>query len=269
MFGNCPRAVWEKWIAPDDLGRIPLACRCLLVQHQGQTLLLETGIGNFFEPKLAERYGVQDPDRSLLMENLTSLGFKEEDIDYVILSHLHFDHAGGLLTPWGETPALRFPKATYVVGKTAWQRASEPHFRDRASFIPELTGLLKESGRLQILEQPDSETLLNGAISFFESQGHTPGQMHTVLHGDNGRKLVYAGDLIPGAAWVHLPITMGYDRYPELLIDEKRKLYESLGDRDLIYFTHDSETACAQIKEQKGKYSPQEPLSELKNFALA
>ena len=97
MFGNAPRAMWEKWIAPDELGRIPLACRSFLIEFGEYKVLLETGIGAFFEPKLADRFGVQDADRHILKEELQNLGIKEEEITHVVISHLHFDHAGGLL----------------------------------------------------------------------------------------------------------------------------------------------------------------------------
>ncbi len=97
MFGNAPRPVWEKWIAPDPIGRIPLACRCMLIEFNDVKVLCETGIGAFFEPKMAERFGVQTPDRHLLLENLVAQGHSPNSIDFVILSHLHFDHAGGLL----------------------------------------------------------------------------------------------------------------------------------------------------------------------------
>src|SRR3982751_2906365 len=91
MFGNAPRAMWEKWIAPDDGNRIPLACRCLLVEGlNGRNVLFETGIGAFFEPKLRERYGVVEA-RHVLLDSLTAAGFSHEDIDAVVLSHLHFD----------------------------------------------------------------------------------------------------------------------------------------------------------------------------------
>ncbi|MCJ8278088.1 MAG: MBL fold metallo-hydrolase, partial [Bdellovibrionales bacterium] len=91
MFGNAPRAVWEKWTSVDDLGRIPLACRCLLIETDQYKILCETGIGAFFEPKLAERFGVESPDQHQLLNNLKTLGIEQEDIDFVILSHLHFD----------------------------------------------------------------------------------------------------------------------------------------------------------------------------------
>ncbi len=271
MFGNAPRAVWQKWIAPDEIGRIPLACRCLLAETMGKTVLFETGIGAFFDPKLADRYGVQDPQRHLLLENLNTLGVDEADVDYVILSHLHFDHAGGLLSAYSENeaPRLHFPNAQYVVGREAWDRALHPHPRDRASFIPELTELLQNSGRLKIIENPEPETLLDGRIEFFVSSGHTPGQMHAILHVDTST-IVFAGDLIPGRAWVHLPITMGYDRYPEMLIDEKQSLYErAVGENWLVFFTHDHEVAAATVhQDDRGRYQPRDTFVSLERYSL-
>ncbi|HJU26304.1 MAG TPA: MBL fold metallo-hydrolase, partial [Rhodanobacteraceae bacterium] len=113
MFGNAPRAMWSKWIAPDEQNRIPLACRCLLATGlDGKNVLFETGIGAFFEPKLRERYGVVE-GRHVLLDSLREAGLSHEDIDVVVLSHLHFDHAGGLLAAWeqGKPPRLLFPNA--------------------------------------------------------------------------------------------------------------------------------------------------------------
>src|SRR5687767_2398350 len=102
MFGNCPRPVWEKWAPPDDRHRITLACRALLVREaNGRNVLLEAGIGAFFEPKLRERFGVQE-DRHVLLESLAKAGLAPDDVDVIVLSHLHFDHAGGVLAAWEE-----------------------------------------------------------------------------------------------------------------------------------------------------------------------
>jgi glyoxylase-like metal-dependent hydrolase (beta-lactamase superfamily II) len=134
-----------KWAAPDELNRIELACRALLASPlEGKTVLFETGIGAFFDPRMRERYGVQE-SQHVLIDSLREAGFEHEDIDVVVLSHLHFDHAGGLLAAWseGREPELLFPNATYVVGAQHWQRAMQPHPRDRASFIPELPGLCR------------------------------------------------------------------------------------------------------------------------------
>lgn len=261
MFGNAPRPVWEKWLAPDGLGRIPLACRALLLEIDDQRVLCETGIGAFFDPKLADRYGVENPTEHCLLKSLRALELSDSDIDFVILSHLHFDHAGGILPTFAEIQKgrkdLLFPNAKYVVGEEAWARALEPHPRDRASFIPGLTDQLKSSGRLILVKGESHSEVLPKHIRFFISSGHTPGQMHTICRGDKGT-VVFAGDLIPGEAWVHLPITMGYDRYPELLIDEKAKLYQEAAPENWwVFFTHDPQVTMAHVQQDdKGKYRP-------------
>ncbi len=265
MFGNCPKAVWQKWAPADDKNRITLACRSLLVREDARNVLCEAGIGAFFEPKLRERFGVQE-DRHVLIESLAKLGLAPGDIDVIVLSHLHFDHAGGLLEPWreGAQPRLVFPDASYVVSEGAWNRAKQPHARDRASFIPELQGLLEGTGRLEIVRGERSETL-GDAYSFTYSEGHTPGLMLTRVEGSAEGPVTFLGDLVPGAAWVHLPITMGYDRYPELLIDEKKALLERIVEENgWAFFTHDPEVAAARIaRAADGRYSAAETRHEL------
>ncbi len=272
MFGNAPRAIWEKWIEVDEKGRIPLACRSLLLEIEGQKILCETGIGAFFEPKLADRFGVQDREVHKLLENLKSLGLDEGDIDYVILSHLHFDHAGGLLPTFKEMEAghsrLLFPHAKYLVGKVAFERAKNPHVRDRASFIPHLTKKLKSSGRLIIIEDAGVCEKLPGKIEFRFSHGHTPGQMHTICYSEK-TAVIFAGDLIPGTQWVHLPITMGYDRYPEMVINEKEELYRDVVDKQWwVFYTHDNEYSCSRIQNKEGRFSPIDLKKAVAHFEL-
>ena len=278
MFGNAPRAMWERWTTVDGENRIDLACRALLASPlNGKTVLFETGIGAFFEPKLRERYGVQEP-RHVLLESLGDAGFGHEDIDVVVLSHLHFDHAGGLLAPWqaGVAPSLLFPNATYVIGKAHWQRALHPHPRDRASFIPELPGLLEASGRLEIVDGPHSRAL-GDAVRFSFSDGHTPGLMLAEIAGPQAGDgqahggVVFCADLIPGRSWVHLPITMGYDRNAELLIDEKREFLEDKLARGVrLFFTHDPDCALAQVvRDAKGRFGTAAELAELMACPLA
>jgi glyoxylase-like metal-dependent hydrolase (beta-lactamase superfamily II) len=259
MFGNVPRPMWEQWIPADAGHRIPLACRALLADGlAGKRVLFETGIGAFFEPKLRQRFGVVE-DRHVLLENLRAAGFSHEDIDVVVLSHLHFDHAGGLLAEWSEhgQPSLLFPNASYVVSAACWDRAREPHPRDRASFIPELQPLLEASGRLELVDGEYSEAL-GHAVKFHYSDGHTPGLMLAEIVGDHGRGgVVFCADLIPGRPWVHLPVTMGYDRFPELLIDEKRAFLGDMMARGVrLFFTHDTACAMASVqRDAKGRYS--------------
>ncbi len=278
MFGNAPKAVWAKWMAPDDGNRIPLACRALLASPlNGRTVLFETGIGAFFEPKLRERYGVQE-DRHVLLESLRAAGFEHTDIDVVVLSHLHFDHAGGLLAPWaeGHAPELLFPNAHFLLGAEQWQRARNPHPRDRASYIPELPGLLEASGRLEIVEGARSPTL-GDAVRFHYSDGHTPGLMLAEIVGPervNGEAhggVVFCADLIPGLPWVHVPISMGYDRYPERLIDEKQAFLEDKLARNVhLFFTHDPGCALAQVtRDERGRFGTAHETAALHARVLA
>lgn len=263
MFGNAPRALWEQWAVPDEHNRIELACRALLASPlQGRTVLFETGIGAFFEPRLRERYGVQEPQH-VLIDSLRTAGFEHEDIDVVVLSHLHFDHAGGLLAPWveGRAPELLFPNATYVVGAAHWQRALSPHARDRASFIPELPALLQASGRLEVVEGEHSKAL-GRSVRFSFSDGHTPGLMLAEIVGDpdlpdgGSGGVAFCADLIPGRSWVHVPITMGYDRNAELLIDEKKQFLEDKLARNVqLFFTHDPDVALAGLgRDERGRF---------------
>jgi glyoxylase-like metal-dependent hydrolase (beta-lactamase superfamily II) len=262
MFGNAPRPLWSRWVPPDELNRIPLACRAMLVRDGDRWVLCEAGIGSFFSPALRERYGVQE-DRHVLLDNLAALGLSDADIDVVILSHLHFDHAGGLLAAWEEgAPArLLFPKAQFLVGAAAWERAVHPHARDRASFIPELTGLLEQSGRLVRVEGP-SHPVAGPRFRFHFSDGHTPGLLLAEVALDSG-PVVFAADLIPGRPWVHLPITMGYDRFPERLIEEKEALLTDLEKRGgRLFYTHDPECALSAVhRETNGRFVAVDPIA--------
>jgi glyoxylase-like metal-dependent hydrolase (beta-lactamase superfamily II) len=270
MFGNAPKALWARWIDVDDENRIPLCCRALLMEEpSGRRILIETGIGAFFEPKLRERFGVVESEH-VLLESLQAHGLSHEDIDVVILSHLHFDHAGGLLAAYqpGEAPELLFPNARFVVGQESWERAKEPHFRDRASFIAELPALLEATGRLELVARGGSTDVLGPDDRFHWSDGHTPGLMLVELAMPGG-PVVFGGDLIPGSPWVHLPITMGYDRFPERLIDEKQLLLEDLVGRDgRLFFTHDHGVALARVgKDERGRFHAEETTPTLTHLS--
>jgi glyoxylase-like metal-dependent hydrolase (beta-lactamase superfamily II) len=249
MFGNAARAIWERWLSPDEQNRIRLATRALLVITQKETILFETGVGAYMEPRYRDRYGVNEPGH-MLLQSLAQKGISPEDITHIFLSHLHFDPAGGLLSAWqaGREPDLLFPNAKYYVGEEAWERATHPHPRDRASFIPQLQRQLEESHRLTLIKKGEVLSFDELELYFFHSDGHTPGLLCADLrYGKN--RLVYASDLIPGRFWVHPPISMGYDRFPELLIDEKTALLTSLAKENAwLFYVHDPDFAVSKVQ---------------------
>lgn len=261
MYGNAPKPVWERWSPPDARNRIELACRALLVREDaadgGKNVLCEAGIGTFFDPKLRERFGVAE-ERHVLLDSLRAVGLTHEQVDVVVLSHLHFDHAGGLLSSFADGKKLLFPKATFVVSRPHWARATAPHARDRASFIPELNAQLEACGRMELVA-PGADGVARSSVlgarwSFAFSDGHTPGLMMATVDTPRG-PVSFPADVIPGVPWVHLPITMGYDRFPERLIEEKRALIERVRASDgWLFFTHDPRVACAKVGEAKGKF---------------
>jgi glyoxylase-like metal-dependent hydrolase (beta-lactamase superfamily II) len=271
MFGHVPKVLWSKWADPDELGRINLSCRCLLLDTGDKKILFEAGVGAFFPPKMAERFGVQSSDEHLLLKNLKKIGIEPQDIDIVILSHLHFDHVGGILPTYKQisegNDELVFNNATYIVGKEAFARAKNPHLRDKASFIADIPNKLEKSKRLQLIDK--DFVLEKEGISFLESNGHTPGQLHSLISGKN-KKVLFCGDLIPGKWWLNIAIGMGYDRFPEKLSDEKKLiLHRAAKENWGLFFTHDPSCSMAEIKfEQKEKIIATNSFSNLYDYKI-
>lgn len=243
MFGIVPRPLWEKRIPPDDRNRIPLAMRCLLLRGHGRTILVDTGVGHKADAKFEQIYAV-DHEHSTLLGSLSDLGVAPEAVTDVILTHLHFDHAGGATTRDSDgTLRPTFPEATVYVQRTHWDWAHESE-REAASFLAENMDPLDASGRLSLLDgdEPPAPGLRLHVVD-----GHTRGQQLVSVH-DGRQSLLFAADLVPTAAHVPLLWIMAYDVEPLKTLAEKRRLLGEAADNDwTLVFEHDPEVATARV----------------------
>jgi glyoxylase-like metal-dependent hydrolase (beta-lactamase superfamily II) len=251
MFGIVPRPLWEKQSPPDERNRIRLAVRCLLAfdDEAGRRILVDDGIGDKWDAKHTQIYAI---DRSAggLDAGLAAAGLSRGDITDVILTHLHFDHAGGT-TRRGPAGALElaFPNATYHLQRRNWQWAHSPSEKDAGSYLAEDFALLEHAGRLHLIE---GEGELFPDLELIVSEGHTVAQQLPRFHGGSTH-LTYCGDVIPTRAHVRVPWVMAYDLYPLTTIEEKKMLLaEALEDDGMLFFEHDPDVAACRLREEDG-----------------
>jgi glyoxylase-like metal-dependent hydrolase (beta-lactamase superfamily II) len=242
MFGSVPKPLWSRLAPPDERNRIRLAMRCLLVEGHGRRILVDDGVGAKFGPKLLDIYRVELGEHTL-ERSLAAAGLGVEDITDVVLTHLHFDHAGGSTARAGERLGPRLPRARYHVQRRNLENARRPNLRERASYLPENFEPLMEAGVLTLWEGaqrpwPDFE--------LFTADGHTRGQQLVRIAGPEG-VLYFVADLIPTAAHVRIPYVMGYDVAAIETMEEKRRLLErASSERAWICLEHDPEIALGR-----------------------
>lgn len=252
MFGTVPKVLWEKTNPPDEKNRIAMEARALLLKSPGRNILIDTGNGKDFVAKygdklgnkFAEMYNIDDSGPSLL-KSLATHGLKPEDIHHVVLTHLHFDHAGGGTTEVNGKLVPTFPKAQYWVQKKNLETASHANLRERASYYPANFQPLQEAGILNLVE--GSKEILPG-ITTFISNGHT--QAHQMVQVTDGKTtLLYCGDVVPTSTHVKIPWVMGYDLQPLVLMEEKQKYLGEAADHSwYLFFEHDPYCDAALIE---------------------
>lgn len=244
MFGVVPRVIWEREAPPDSLNRIRLGLRCLLLQDGAHTVLVDCGVGGKDSPAFREMFAVEDEGAGVV-ERLAELGLKPGDVTDLLLTHLHFDHAGGAVSlDEAGRGVPTFPHAVIHLQRRQWDWAWAPSLRDRASYLKENLVPLK-AARLNLL---DGDAELLPGLSVRVVNGHTPGMQMAQVDGEGGPGLVYCADLVPTAA--HLPPAwvMGYDLHPLTVVEEKQALYQRLGDGSAwLVFEHDPVLAAARI----------------------
>lgn len=249
MFGVVPRPLWEKKHPPDDRNRIELALRCLLIVDGKRRVLVDDGIGNRWSDKHRDIYKI-DHSRFDLDRELARAGFTRADVTDVVLTHLHFDHAGGTVRVEDGAPALSFPRATYHLQRRNWMWAHHATEKDAGSFRPESFELLEKSGRLHLTE---GQTELYPGIELFVSEGHTVG-LQLVRVSDGDQSLVYCGDIIPTTSHLKPSWGMAYDLYPLTVVEEKKMLLaQAAEDGWILFFEHDPRVAACTVKEEAGE----------------
>lgn len=250
MFGVVPKPIWNKSNPSDNRNRIELALRTLLLKDGNRNILVDTGIGNNWDEKFADIYGV-DHSRYSLADSLAKINLKTEDITDVIITHLHFDHAGGAAFRDADG-SIRptFRNATYYIQKKHYEWATKPSEKDQASFVSDRSVPLYEQGRLKLIE---GEIELFPGIFIRLTDGHTVAQQ-TVLVKGGGKVLYHPGHTIPTSSHVPLPFIMGYDNFPLVTLEEKRRILSRAAlENWMIFFEHDPGSAAAFVeKTEKG-----------------
>ncbi len=260
MFGVVPKTMWERSIGADEKNRIPLAMRCLLIEsmNTGRRYLIDTGIGRKFSSKLEEIYDI-DHKHSNLATSLDYHDFSSSDITDVILTHLHFDHCGGASYYDGSRNlVLTFPEARHWVTEGQWETAMQPNEREKASFLEENNDPIRRQSRLELIPGPHQ---FEEGLSTMIVNGHTIGQQLVIIEAD-GKKLLFAADLIPTAAHVPLAWIMGFDLHPVQTVEEKKDI---LGrwcrPGHYLYLEHDAEKEVISLVQHGEKVIVSEILS--------
>lgn len=245
MFGSVPRPLWERKAHPDAKHRITLATRSLLIRGEGICALVDVGCGNKWSEKEQTIFNFTP-----IIEQTPA--FHPEEITDLIITHLHFDHAGGL-TYYNADGVLQpsYPQATIWLQHDNYETAIDPNIRERASYLPEHIAQLKQ-GTLKLV-QGTCEILPD--IWVHQSDGHTRGLQYIEIRGGDA-PILYPSDLIPTSHHLPLPYHMGYDMCAQTLLEEKAPFLErALQEKALIVFEHDPEIAVATIeKKESGHY---------------
>lgn len=259
MFGVIPKQLWQKYNPSDEQNRVTLGARSLLLECDTRKILIDTGIGEYWDEKFKTIYRFERIENTLI-NSLAQKNIKPEQITDVLLTHLHFDHTGGstklINNKWEPT----FSNATYYIQKEHFNWAINPSDRDKASFMQNRFVPLLENGVLKLV---DKNFQLDDEISSIVINGHTFGQQ-MIRISDSTNTLLYCGDLLPFSSHVPLPYIMGYDLQPLVTLQEKKNLFpKAVEESWIIFFEHDPEIVAATITMNEKGFFIKDIFSEL------
>ena len=248
MFGVVPKVLWEKKSPPDEKNRIRMRANSLLVRAANKTIVVETGNGTQWDPKLRAIYAIQDGDP--LLDSLAKAGVQPGQVDLVINTHLHFDHAGGNTRLASGRVVPTFPRAWYIVQRGELEHAMNPTERDRASYFPENIQAVSNEERWELLE--GDQEILPG-ISVARIPGHNADIQAVKITG-GGKTLAFVADLLPTRHHIPLPWIMAYDLYPLETLETKRLWVRRIVEEGwIVVFGHDPDIAAATLQGRDGK----------------
>jgi len=251
MFGVVPKTLWEKKFPADEKNRIKLALNSILIKTEKALILVETGIGGDLNPKFYEYYSVEKKPGLVL--SLEKLGYQAEDIDFVINTHLHFDHCGGNThkDEKGEDVPT-FPRARYIIQKGEWDYALHPSERDKPSYLEQNFLPLEQHGLLQLV---DGNKEISEGVEVVVVPGHTS-RHQCVKVSSEGKVFFFLGDLVPTSAHVGLSYIMSYDLSPQETLESKKRYFEQAIEEDwILAFNHDPEHFFGKVKKVHDKYT--------------
>jgi glyoxylase-like metal-dependent hydrolase (beta-lactamase superfamily II) len=249
IFGVVPRTLWERHDVPDERNRVTLGLNVPLIEAGGRRILVDTGMGERWGERERQRYRL---DRSVtLLDGLARLGLAPEDIDVVVNSHLHFDHAGGNTRLRDGRPEPTFPRARYLVQKGEWEDATHPHERNRVSYREADFVPVAESGQLELVE---GEVQIAPGVHVAPAGGHTAHHQMVRVDG-GGHTLVVPTDILPTASHLPLAYIMSYDLYPVGTLEAKRGLLRQAAEEGWqIVFYHDPRTPVSGVRVNEDRY---------------
>ena len=248
MFGIIPKPVWEKKVSADELNRVNMVTRSLLLVSDEKKILIDTGNGTKWEEKYKQIYDI-NTDQYNIEKSLGKYGFSSEQITDVICTHMHFDHIGGNTKIKSGEVVPTFPKAKYWISEENWKLANHPSQKDAGSFIENDWKVLAENQMIEIID--GREPFIDG-IETIVTHGHTPGLLHPIVS-DGSNKLFYGADIFPMVAHIPIPWVMAYDVQPVVTMEEKQKLLQKMEREDwILFFEHDPHIqACTVHKDGK------------------
>ena len=250
MFGVVPKTLWSRTNPADNMNRIDLAARSLLIEDGNRLILIDAGMGNKQEDRFFRHFGLYGNDS--LDGSIKKAGFDRTDITDVFLTHLHFDHCGGAVR-WNENKTayeLSFPNARYWSNKQHWEWAVNPNEREKASFLSENLMPIQESGQLCFIETPKTSFASDCGLGFgvLFVNGHTEKQMIPHIS-YRGKTLVFMADLLPTAGHLPLPYIMGYDVRPLQTLEEKKRfLFRAADENFVLFMQHDANNPLITVQ---------------------